>query len=140
MKTGEPAAPRFVFCVLSPQKLPDALLGPPAVGAYDPGGLPEDGLAHICHQRAGGDAVPHRALRLAAVEAAEAGKKKKKGKEKQEGTTQAGSIQIPEGKPVEPVIPEENPTPIEPPVETEEVEVEVEEIEVEVDEDENKEG
>ena len=75
-----------------------------------------------------------------AVEAAEAGKKKKKGKEKQEGTTQAGSIQIPEGKPVEPVIPEENPTPIEPPVETEEVEVEVEEIEVEVDEDENKEG
>ncbi len=75
-----------------------------------------------------------------AVEAAEAGKKKKKGKEKQEGTTQAGSIQIPEGKPVEPVIPEEKPTPIEPPVETEEVEVEVEEIEVEVDEDENKEG
>ncbi len=75
-----------------------------------------------------------------AMEAAEAGKKKKKGKEKPEGTTQAGSIQIPEGKPVEPVIPEEKPAPIEPPVETEEVEVEVEEIEVEVDEDENKEG
>ena len=76
-----------------------------------------------------------------AVEAAETGKKKK-GKEKPEGTTQAGSIQIPEASPVEPVIPVEGtaPAPIEAPAETEEVEVEVEEIEVEVDEDENKEG
>ena len=76
-----------------------------------------------------------------AVEAAETGKKKK-GKEKPEGTTQAGSIQIPEASPVEPVIPMEGtaPAPIEAPAETEEVEVEVEEIEVEVDEDENKEG
>lgn len=77
-----------------------------------------------------------------AVEAAETGKKKKKGKEKPEGTTQAGSIQIPEARPAEPVIPVEEtaPAPIEAPAETEEVEVEVEEIEVEVDEDENKEG
>ena len=76
-----------------------------------------------------------------AVEAAETGKKKK-GKEKPEGTTQAGSIQIPEASPVEPVIPVEGvaPAPIEAPAETEEVEVEVEEIEVEVDEDENKDG
>ncbi len=76
-----------------------------------------------------------------AVEAAETGKKKK-GKEKPEGTTQAGSIQIPEASPVEPVIPVEGtaPAPIEAPAETEEVEVEVEEIEVEVDKDENKEG
>ena len=76
-----------------------------------------------------------------AVEAAETGKKKK-GKEKPEGTTQAGSIQIPEASSVEPVIPVEGaaPAPIEAPAETEEVEVEVEEIEVEVDEDENKEG
>ena len=76
-----------------------------------------------------------------AVEAAETGKKKK-GKEKPEGTPQAGSIQIPEASPVEPVIPMEGtaPAPIEAPAETEEVEVEVEEIEVEVDEDENKEG
>lgn len=76
-----------------------------------------------------------------AVEAAETGKKKK-GKEKPEGTTQAGSIQIPEASPVEPVIPVDGtaPAPIEAPAETEEVEVEVEEIEVEVDEDENKEG
>ncbi len=76
-----------------------------------------------------------------AVEAAETGKKKK-GKEKPEGTTQAGSIQIPEASPVEPVIPVEGtaPAPIEAPAETEEVEVEVEEIEVEVGEDENKEG
>lgn len=76
-----------------------------------------------------------------AVEAAETGKKKK-GKEKPEGTTQAGSIQIPEARPAEPVIPveETTPAPIEAPAETEEVEVEVEEIEVEVDEDENKEG
>ncbi len=76
-----------------------------------------------------------------AVEAAETGKKKK-GKEKPEGTTQAGSIQIPEARPAEPVIPVEEtaPAPIEAPAETEEVEVEVEEIEVEVDEDENKEG
>ena len=76
------------------------------------------------------------------VEAAETGKKKKKGKEKPEGTTQAGSIQIPEASPAEPVIPMEEtaPAPIEAPAETEEVEVEVEEIEVEVDEDENKEG
>ena len=76
-----------------------------------------------------------------AVEAAETGKKKK-GKEKPEGTTQAGSIQIPEARPGEPVIPVEGtaPAPIEAPAETEEVEVEVEEIEVEVDEDENKEG
>ena len=80
-----------------------------------------------------------------AMEAAEAGgKKKKKGKteEKPEGTTQAGSIQIPESQPVEPAAPVEEtaPIPIEAPTETEEVEVEVEEIEVEVDEDENKEG
>ena len=88
-----------------------------------------------------------------AMEAAGAdGKKKKKGKteEKPEGTTQAGSIQIPEGRPAEPAAPAEEtaPAPIEAPVEapaeipveTEEVEVEVEEIEVEVDEDENKEG
>ena len=75
-----------------------------------------------------------------AVEAAETGKKKKKGQEKQEGTTQAGSIQIPETRPEEPVTPEEKPAPIQAPIETEEVEVEVEEIEVEVDEDENKEG
>lgn len=83
-----------------------------------------------------------------AMEAAGTGKKKKKGKteEKPEGTTQAGSIQIPESKPAEPVTPVEEtaPAPIEAPVEapaeTEEVEVEVEEIEVEVDEDENKEG
>ncbi len=76
-----------------------------------------------------------------ALEDAETGKKKK-GKEKPEGTTQAGSIQIPEASPVEPVIPVEGtaPAPIEAPAETEEVEVEVEEIEVEVDEDENKEG
>ena len=76
-----------------------------------------------------------------AVEAAETGKKKK-GKEKPEGTTQAGSIQIPEARPAEPVIPveETTPAPIEAPAETEEIEVEVEEIEVEVDEDENKEG
>jgi len=76
-----------------------------------------------------------------AVEAAETGKKKK-GKEKPEGTTQAGSIQIPEASSAEPVIPVEGaaPAPIEAPAETEEVEVEVEEIEVEVDEDENKEG
>ena len=75
------------------------------------------------------------------MEAAETGKKKK-GKEKPEGTTQAGSIQIPEARPAEPVIPVEEtaPAPIEAPAETEEVEVEVEEIEVEVDEDENKEG
>ena len=75
------------------------------------------------------------------LEDAETGKKKK-GKEKPEGTTQAGSIQIPEASPVEPVIPVEGtaPAPIEAPAETEEVEVEVEEIEVEVDEDENKEG
>ena len=75
------------------------------------------------------------------MEAAETGKKKK-GKEKPEGTTQAGSIQSPEASPVEPVIPVEGtaPAPIEAPAETEEVEVEVEEIEVEVDEDENKEG
>ena len=75
-----------------------------------------------------------------AVEAAETGKKKKKGQEKPEGTTQAGSIQIPETRPEEPVTPEEKPAPIQAPIETEEVEVEVEEIEVEVDEDENKEG
>lgn len=79
-----------------------------------------------------------------AMEAAESGKKKKKGKaeEKPEGTTQAGSIQIPESKPVEPVTPVEEtiPAPVEAPADTEEVEVEVEEIEVEVDEDENKEG
>ena len=75
-----------------------------------------------------------------AVEAAETGKKKKKGQEKPEGTTQAGSIQIPETRPEEPVTPEEKPAPIQTPIETEEVEVEVEEIEVEVDEDENKEG
>lgn len=75
-----------------------------------------------------------------AVEAAETGKKKKKGQEKPEGTTQAGSIQIPETRPEEPVTPEEKPAPIQAPTETEEVEVEVEEIEVEVDEDENKEG
>lgn len=82
-----------------------------------------------------------------AMEAAETGKKKKgKAQEKPEGTTQAGSIQIPESKPVEPETPvkETAPAPIEAPVETpaetEEVEVEVEEIEVEVDEDENKEG
>ena len=85
-----------------------------------------------------------------AMEAAETSKKKKKGKEKPEGTTQAGSIQIPESKPVEPVTPVEETapapieapaeTPAELPVETDEVEVEVEEIEVEVDEDENKEG
>ena len=76
-----------------------------------------------------------------ALEDAETGKKKK-AKEKPEGTTQAGSIQIPEASPVEPVIPVEGaaPAPIEAPAETEEVEVEVEEIEVEVDEDENKEG
>ena len=54
-----------------------------------------------------------------AVEAAETGKKKK-GKEKPEGTTQAGSIQIPEASPVEPVIPVEGtaPAPIEAPAET----------------------
>ncbi len=75
-----------------------------------------------------------------AVEAAETGKKKKKGQEKPEGTTQAGSIQIPETRPEEPVTPEEKPASIQAPIETEEVEVEVEEIEVEVDEDENKEG
>ena len=75
-----------------------------------------------------------------AVEAAETGKKKKKGQEKPEGTTQAGSIQIPETRPEEPVTPEEKPAPLPAPRETEEVEVEVEEIEVEVDEDENKEG
>lgn len=88
-----------------------------------------------------------------AMEAAGAGgkkKKKEKTDEKPEGTTQAGSIQIPESRPAEPAAPAEEtaPVPIEAPVEapaeipveTEEVEVEVEEIEVEVDEDENKEG
>lgn len=82
-----------------------------------------------------------------AMEAAGTGKKgKKKVDQEPEGTTQAGSIQIPESKPIEPVTPVEEtaPAPIEAPaeapVETEEVEVEVEEIEVEVDEDENKEG
>ena len=84
-----------------------------------------------------------------AMEAASTGKKKKD-KDKPEGTTQAGSIQIPESKPAEPVTPVEETapapieapaeTPAELPVETEEVEVEVEEIEVEADEDENKEG
>ena len=77
-----------------------------------------------------------------AMEAAETGKKgKKRGKaeKKPEGSTQAGSIQIPEGKPEPPAAVEQAaPTPVEPPVETEEVEVEVEEVEVEVEED--KEG
>lgn len=83
---------------------------------------------------------PNRIFR--AMEAAEAGKKKKKGKaeEKPEGTTQAGSIQIPESAPVQTPVPEEKPAAVQAPAETEEIEVEVEEIEVEVDEDENKEG
>ena len=75
-----------------------------------------------------------------AVEAAETGKKKKKGQEKPEGTTQAGSIQIPETRPEEPVTPEEKPAPRPAPSEPGEGEGGVEEIEVEVDEDENKEG
>ncbi len=81
-----------------------------------------------------------------AAETAQTGKKgrKKKDAQEPEGTTQAGSIQIPESKPAEMVtVPEETlPTPAETPadapVETEEVEIEVEEIEVEVDEE--KEG
>lgn len=80
-----------------------------------------------------------------AMEAVDSGKKKKKKgqEENPEGTTQAGSIQIPEHPPAEPAAPVEEtaaPAPVETPAETEEVEVEVEEIEVEVDEDENKEG
>ncbi len=82
---------------------------------------------------------PNRIFR--AMEAAEAGKKKKgKAEEKPEGTTQAGSIQIPESAPVQTPVPEEKPAAVQAPAETEEIEVEVEEIEVEVDEDENKEG
>lgn len=78
-----------------------------------------------------------------AMEAVETGrKKKKKGKaeEKPEGTTQVGSIQIPESTSVQTPAPEEKPTAVQPPAEIEEIEVEVEEIEVEVDEDEDKEG
>ena len=77
------------------------------------------------------------------MEAASTDKKKKgKAEKKPEGTTQAGSIQIPESQSAAPVTPVEEtaPAPVETPAETEEVEVEVEEIEVEADEDENKEG
>ncbi len=84
---------------------------------------------------------PNRIFR--AMEAASTDKKKKgKAEKKPEGTTQAGSIQIPESQSAAPVTPVEEtaPTPVEIPAETEEVEVEVEEIEVEADEDENKEG